>query len=117
DGEEVQGNKYKVQSRRAGSTGDRFMKRPWAVTILGGLFIVAGTVGLVYHAMNEGTSWALALISLIRIAAIVGGIFLLMGHSWARWLVVAWLALHVAISAFHSAGQVAAHAVLLVGVA
>ena len=93
------------------------MKRPWAVTVLGVLFMVAGTVGLVYHAANERTSWALALISLIRIAAIVGGIFLLLGHSWARWLLVAWLAFHVVISAFHSVGQVAAHAVLLVVVA
>jgi hypothetical protein len=93
------------------------VKRPWAVTVLGVLFIVAGTVGLVYHAANERTSWALALISLIRIAAIVGGIFLLLGHGWARWLLVAWLALHVVISAFHSAGQGAAHAVLLMVVA
>ena len=93
------------------------MKRPWAVTILGWLFIVAGLVGLLYHAAHERTSWALALISLIRIAAIVGGIFLLMGHSWARWVLVAWLAFHVVVSAFHSAGQVAAHAVLLVAVA
>jgi len=30
---------------------------------------------------------------------------------------VAWLAVHVVISAFHSAGQLAAHAVLLVVVA
>jgi hypothetical protein len=93
------------------------VKRPWAVTVLGALFIVAGTLGLVYHAANERTSWALALISLIRIAAIIGGIFLLRGHSWARWVLVAWLAFHVMISAFHSAGQVAAHAVLLVVVA
>jgi uncharacterized membrane protein len=95
----------------------KIVKRPWAVTVLGVLFMVAGTVGLVYHAANERTSWALALISLIRIAAIVGGIFLLLGHSWARWLLVAWLAFHVVISAFHSLGQVAAHAVLLVVVA
>ncbi|HET8964664.1 MAG TPA: hypothetical protein VFN20_00520 [Candidatus Acidoferrum sp.] len=93
------------------------MKRPWAVTILGLLFIVAGTAGLLYHAANERTTWALTLISLIRIAAIVGGIFLLLGHSWARWLLVAWLAFHVVVSAFHSVGQVAAHAVLLAVVA
>jgi hypothetical protein len=93
------------------------LKRPWAVTILGWLFIVAGLVGLLYHAAHERTSWALALISLIRIAAIVGGIFLLMGHSWARWVLVAWLAFHVVVSAFHSVGQVAAHVVLLAVVA
>jgi hypothetical protein len=90
------------------------MKRPWAVTILGGLFIVAGLVGLVYHATNERLNWELALVSLVRIAAIVGGVFLLMGHSWARWLLVAWLTLHVVVSAFHSVGEVAAHVVLLV---
>jgi uncharacterized membrane protein HdeD (DUF308 family) len=89
------------------------MKRPWAVTILGGLFIVAGLVGLVYHATSERLNWELALISLVRIAAIVGGVFLLMGRSWARWLLLAWLALHVVVSAFHSVGEVAAHLVLL----
>ena len=34
----------------------------------------------------------------IGIAAIVGGTYVLRGANWARWLLAAWMALHVAIS-------------------
>ena len=89
------------------------MKRPWAVTVLGLLFVAAGMVGLLYHLSQETLSWELALISLLRLLAVIGGTFLMLGRNWARWLSVAWLALHVVISAFHSVEQMAAHAVLL----
>lgn len=90
------------------------MTRPWAVTVLGLLFIVAGLVGLFYHVSQEKLSWGLALILLLRLAAVVGGVFLLLGHNWARWLTVVWLAFHVIVSALHSMEQMAAHGVLLV---
>jgi len=93
------------------------MKRPWAVTILGMLFIVAGSLGLFYHVSHESLSWELVLISLLRLAAVVGGAFLLLGRSWARWLIVGWLAIHVVVSAFHSTQQMVMHFVLLVVVA
>jgi len=89
------------------------MKRPIAVTILGCLFIVAGTVGLVYHLRERPLEPQIALVSAIRILAIVGGIFLLLGHSWARWLLVVWLGFHVVVSAFHSPSEALAHAALL----
>jgi hypothetical protein len=89
------------------------MKRPWEVTVLGLLFVAAGLVGLLYHLSREKLSWELALISLLRLLAVVGGTFLLLGRNWARWLSVAWLAMHVVISAFHSVEQMAAHALLL----
>jgi hypothetical protein len=92
-------------------------KRPWAVTVLGLLFIVAGLVGLLYHLTQEKLGWELLLISLLRLLAVIGGSFLLLGRNWARWLTVIWLAVHVVISAFHSLEQMAAHAVLLVIVA
>ena len=93
------------------------MKRPWAVTVLGWLFIVAGVVGLGYHLAQEKLSWELLQISVLRLLAVVGGIFLLLGRSWARWLTVVWLAFHVVVSAFHSMEQMAAHAALLAVVA
>ena len=34
----------------------------------------------------------------IGIAALIGGTYVLRGRSWARWLLAAWMALHVAIS-------------------
>jgi hypothetical protein len=89
------------------------MKRPWQVTIIGGLFIVAGLVGLVYHLTDRPLEQGIVLISLVRLLAVIGGIFLLLGHGWARWLLLAWMALHVGISAFHSMSEFLPHVVLL----
>ena len=89
------------------------MKRPFAVTILGCLFILAGLVGLVYHLSDKPLDHWIVLISAVRIIAVVGGIFLLLGHGWARWLLLAWLALHVLASAFHSVSETLAHVLLL----
>jgi hypothetical protein len=89
------------------------MKRPFPVTILGGLFIVAGLVGLVYHLSERPLERGVVLVSLVRIVAVVGGVFLLRGRNWARWLVLAWLLFHVVVSALHSFSESAAHLALL----
>jgi uncharacterized membrane protein HdeD (DUF308 family) len=89
------------------------MKRPLPATILGCVFIVAGLVGLIYHLSEQPPEPHIAVISIIRLLAIVGGVFLLLGHSWARWLLLAWLAFHVVVSAFHSVSEFAAHLALL----
>src|SRR6266850_2256591 len=90
------------------------MKRPLPVTILGCLFIVVGLVGFVYHLSESPLDRWVVLISIVRIIAVVGGVFLLMGHNWARWLILAWLAFHVVVSAFHSLSESIAHVVLLI---
>jgi len=90
------------------------MKRPLPVTILGYLFIVVGLVGLAYHLFESPLDRWLVLISIVRLIAVVGGVFLLMGHNWARWLILAWLAFHVVVSAFHSLSESIAHVVLLI---
>lgn len=90
------------------------MKRPLPVTILGYLFIVVGLVGFVYHLSDKPLDHWVVLISLVRIIAVVGGVFLLLGRNWARWLVLAWLAFHVVVSALHSMSEAVAHVVLLV---
>ena len=90
------------------------MKRPLAVTILGGLFIVTGLVGLAYHLSDKPVDHWIVVISMVRILAVAGGAFLLMGHGWARWLMLGWLAFHVVVSAFHSLPQCIAHLALLV---
>ena len=90
------------------------MKRPIAVTILGCVFIVAGVVGLAYHLSDRPLEPHIVLISLVRMLAIVGGIFLLLGHGWARWLLLVWLGFHVAVSALHSVSEALAHAALLI---
>ena len=93
------------------------MKRPWEVTFLGGLFILVGIAGLSYH-LSHGTldSWML-LIALNEIVAIACGAFLILGRSWARWVLLAWLAFHVVISALNSVSEAIAHGVLLTAIA
>jgi hypothetical protein len=93
------------------------MKRPIPVTILGCLFIAVGLTGLVYHLSQRPLDRWVALISLIQVVAVVGGVFLLKGRNWARWLMLVWLGFHVGVSAFHSLSDCIAHAVLLLVVA
>ena len=47
-----------------------------------------------------------------RALAIVGGVSLLRGRNWARWLLVGWMMLHVVLSLFHSPGEAAAHSAI-----
>jgi hypothetical protein len=95
--------------------------RPRSVTVISWLFIVAGIVGLVYHASELKTSGPLdyeaVWVLLLRLLAVIGGAFMLRGADWARWLVLAWIAYHVVLSAFHSWSETAVHAALLAGVA
>lgn len=89
------------------------MKRPLSVTILACVYIAVGTIGFTYHlaefpsrvAFRYADVW----IEIVRLLAIVGGVFMLRGHNWARWLVVAWIAFHVAVSALHTFGEFAMH--------
>lgn len=96
------------------------MKRPLPVTLIGFLFIAVGLVGVVYHASELTTlftesdaGWVL----LLRVLAIVGGLFVLRGANWARWLVLGWITFHVVVSVSHSPAELAMHAVLMVVVA
>jgi hypothetical protein len=96
-------------------------KRPLTVSIVGCLYIAAGAIGLVYHLREFRTStpfqFEIVWISLLRLLAIVSGIFMLLGRSWARWLALAWITFHVVISFFHSWEQMAFHGLLLVLIA
>ena len=93
------------------------MKRPLPITILGCLFIVAGLVGLAYHLSERPLEHGIVLVSMVRIIAVIGGVFLLMGRGWARWLLLAWIAFHVVVSALYSLSNTVAHLVLLLLVA
>lgn len=93
------------------------MKRPLPVTIVGCLFVGAGLIGLAYHLSKTPLEQGTVLLSIIRLLAIVGGVFLLVGRSWARWLLLTWLAFHVVVSAFHSLSEFLAHLVLTIVVA
>jgi hypothetical protein len=92
------------------------MKRPFGVTFLGWLFIAVGAVGVAYHVKDGFDRWSV-LIAAVRIIAIIGGIFLLKGRNWARWLLLAWLAFHVFVGALHSPSNAISHFVLLAVIA
>jgi hypothetical protein len=92
-------------------------KRPLSVIIIACVYIATGLIGVVYHLTEfkaqHPVQYDIALIELVRFAAIVAGVFMLRGHNWARWLGIAWIALHVVLSAFHSVRELAMHSLLL----
>src|SRR5579859_7227425 len=98
------------------------MKRPLSITVISWLFIAVGLVSLVYHLLPQHlgkVNWQNVLrqdviwICLVRLLAIVCGVFMLLRLNWARWLLVAWLGYHVGLSAVHSALQTGVHGLLM----
>lgn len=91
-------------------------KRPITVTVISWLLIAAGVASLVYHFTETKPQTLLQgeniLIFLVRLLAIICGVFMLRGRNWARWLAVAWIGFHVVLSFFHSTRQVSVHALL-----
>ena len=91
-------------------------KRPVFVTVLSYVLIVAGSIGIAYH-LTEFKSTPPSeylLVLLVRLVAIVGGVFLLRGKDWARWLAIAWIAFHLVISIFDTKKGILVHAVVLI---
>jgi hypothetical protein len=93
-------------------------KRPIAITSLGWLYIAVGALGTAGHYGNFWTQrptvsefiW----ITVLGVAAVLAGVFMLRGQSWARWLAIAWMAAHVVISVFHPLQELIVHCALLV---
>lgn len=92
--------------------------RPISVTLLAWLYIAVGTITFIshfpeIHARNmfryDGI-W----IEVVEILAIVCGVYLLRGRNWARWLAIAWIAFHVALSAYGPARELVVHSAFLV---
>jgi len=97
------------------------IKRPRSITIISWLFVAAGTIGLAYHATEfkaqRPFEYDLIWVGIVRLLAILSGVFMLRGSNWARWLLLVWLAYHVILSGFHSLSELAMHSVLLCVVA
>ncbi len=95
------------------------IKRPRSIIYISWLFIAVGILSLVGgflelsdpHIIQSFTEISLA--ALIRIIAIVSGVFMLKGFNWARWLLVVWLAYHVIYSISHSLLELTIHFLLL----
>ena len=99
------------------------MRRPHTITAVAWLFIVVGAVGLlkdIWPLVTPSAAQQLAklradgLADIVpawtsRVLAIVGGMALLRGHNWARWLLVAWMVSHIVLSLFHPLSELVVH--------
>jgi len=94
-------------------------KRPLSVSIIGCLSVAAGAVGIAYHLtelkgqLDYGVVW----LCLVRLVAILCGVFVLRGSNWARWLLLVWIAYHAVLSAFHTRSGFLTHSLLFAVVA
>ncbi len=91
-------------------------KRPLSITLIGLLFIATGGLGMAYHGSElwerRPFEYELILVCLVRLLAVVGGSFAMLGRNWARWLLALWMGFHFILSFFHSATQVIVHGLL-----
>jgi hypothetical protein len=91
--------------------------RPPSVTFIAWLYIVMGAIGFLYHLpevnpqqpFENDALW----VELVRLLAVVSGVFMLRGHDWARWLGLAWIGYHVVLSSFHTVPELVMHGVFL----
>lgn len=96
-------------------------KRPLAVTFVGWLYIVAGAVETAFllpgfpmlHPLQNGALW----IGLVRLAAVLFGVYMLRGRNWARWLALVWMAGHVVLAAFASTQMLVVHSLFFAAIA
>lgn len=100
------------------------MRRPPSITVVGWIFVAAGAAAMlkdIWPLLTPDAARQLAKLKAdgladigpawtSRLLAIVGGIALLHGHNWARWLLVAWMVFHIGLSALHSTTEVLLHA-------
>jgi hypothetical protein len=88
------------------SSGERPARpRMWSVIVVGVIFLALGVLDItrgLAPLFASAPRWHMALddveVLLIGVAAIVGGIYVIRGQNWARWLLALWMAFHVAIS-------------------
>lgn len=96
-------------------------KRPRSVIVISWLFVAAGVVGFVYHTteftLQGPLQYGLVWVCFLRLLAIVCGVFMLRGSNSARWLLLAWIAYHVILSASHTLSEFLVHSLLFAVVA
>lgn len=90
----------------------RRLKIPLSVSLIACLYLLVGVVGVIAHFKSLRAPDGIW-IEITECLAIVCGVFLLRAQNWARWLAVAWMAFHVAIS-FGVLRQLAIHGLFFV---
>jgi hypothetical protein len=95
--------------------------RPLSVTIIAWVFMIFGSIALLSGLLPFAGADLTQLIAefkmhwmvhLSRVAQVISGLFMLRGHNWARWLLVAWVAFHIVIGALHGWIQLLTHLVI-----
>lgn len=95
-----------------------FKRVPVLVIVIGVLLIATGIGGSIQHRVWAHLgSFDGAVMAVIEIAAIIAGVFMPLGHNWARWLAMAWIAFHVAISIPHLWPELVVHLLVFVAFA
>jgi len=88
-------------------------ERPLSVTIISVVLIATGAIGLVFHltgfSAQHPFQYDVIWVTLVRLIAIVSGVYMVRASNWARWLSLAWIAFHVILSAFHSRFELGVH--------
>ena len=96
-------------------------QRPRSITIISWIFIIFGSIALLIGVLPIGDiTFAQRLadlkshwyVHLSRFLQIIIGVFMIYGHDWARWLLVAWIAFHVVVGALHGWLQLLTHVVI-----
>jgi len=79
--------------------------RSWSVIVVGVIFLALGVLDVARGfapLFASAPRWHMAVddveVLAVGIAALVGGVYLMKGRNWARWLLAVWMAFHVAIS-------------------
>lgn len=103
------------------SNPERTARKPSAsILCVAVLFLAVGVLDVWRGVAPLAGSGRLAgddlLVLAIGVAALVGATYVLRGRNWARWLLAAWMALHVVISAGKPA-ELGAHLAIFGGVA
>lgn len=93
-------------------------QRPMAVTGVAWLFIAVGTAMFLFHSPGLlHPHWDDFLIESTELLAVVAGLFMLRQQNWARWLALAWMAFHIALSAFPPFRGLVVHVLIFTGIA
>jgi hypothetical protein len=96
-------------------------KRPRSITVISWIFVAFGSIALLTGVLpNVNTTAAQRIAELkghwyvhvSRMVMVLGGVFMLYGFNWARWLLVVWMAFHLVIGALHSPFQLLMHTLI-----
>jgi hypothetical protein len=95
-------------------------KRPVAVLVIGCLYVATGVLALAFHLTDfkpqRPFHYDIVWMALVNLTAVVCGVYLLRGRNWARWVALAWIAFHVALSIFHPPLELVVHSLLCIAV-